>query len=343
MAVANSTQTSAEHTATLALDAMSGDRGSRIVVDAALSALRRHPSLSLILVGDEPALRAQVGQDFPRLTFHHAEQVVLMDESPVDALRHKKQSSMRLAIDLVKSGDADACISAGNTGALMATAKFVLKMIPGINRPAIMAEIPGRSGSVFLLDAGANSSCDPIQLYQFGVMGSVIAARLTANAAPRVALLNIGEEDTKGHQGVREAAELLSASDLNYCGFIEGNDLFSNVADVVVTDGFTGNVALKTMEGTATLVAVFLREAFAKSWLSKLQGLIAMPSLRRLQARMDPRAYNGASLVGLNGIVVKSHGGADAIAFEHAIDTAILEIQDNVPDEINRRLNEGVA
>ncbi|MFK8052675.1 MAG: phosphate acyltransferase PlsX [Woeseiaceae bacterium] len=335
------TQTSSKLKATLALDAMSGDQGSVVVVAAAKSFLQTHINARLILVGDEALLREQFGADHDRVEYLHATQVVDMDESPVDALRKKKQSSMRLAINLVKAGDADACVSAGNTGALMATAKYVLKMIRGIDRPAIMAEIPGKQGRVFLLDVGANTSCTAEQLFQFAIMGSVVTARLTANATPRVALLNIGEEDIKGHQVIREAADLIEQSSLHYVGFIEGNALFSNTADVVVTDGFTGNVALKTMEGTATLIGGFLKQSFSAGVLAKLQGLIALPSLKRLQARMDPRAYNGASLVGLSGIVVKSHGGADAVAFEHAINAAVLEVQDNVPAEINRRLNVG--
>lgn len=318
---------------------MSGDRGFGVVAAAALAVTRRHPGVRLILVGDEAALREAVGGEASGIGFHHADEVVTMEDSPVDALRRKKASSMRRAIDLVKSGDAAACVSAGNTGALMATAKFVLKTIDGIDRPAIMAELPGRTGRVFMLDVGANAMSDAEQLFQFAVMGAVVTRQLTGVPEPRVALLNIGEEDIKGNDTVRQAAALLEASDLNYSGFVEGNAIFDGDVDVIVTDGFTGNVALKTMEGTASLVADFLRQTFTNSLLSRLQGLVAMPALARLRARMDPRAYNGASFVGLNGIVIKSHGSADTVAFEHAIETALLVVQDNIPAEINRRLN----
>ncbi|MEO0617425.1 MAG: phosphate acyltransferase PlsX, partial [Pseudomonadota bacterium] len=257
--------------------------------------------------------------------------------------RRKKQSSMRIAINRVKDGEAAACVSAGNTGALMATAKFVLKTVSDIERPAIMAELPAMDGGVYLLDVGANASCSAGQLYQFAVMGSVVAANLSGNSAPRVALLNIGEEDIKGNQVVREAAALIEASGLNYVGFVEGDAICQGGVDVIVTDGFTGNVALKTMEGTATLIAHYLRQSFLRSLWSRLQALVARPSLNHLRATLDPRAYNGASFVGLNGIVIKSHGGADAVAFEHAIETALLEVQDNVPAGIARWLSNEAA
>ncbi|MEM7610913.1 MAG: phosphate acyltransferase PlsX [Pseudomonadota bacterium] len=328
---------------TLALDAMSGDRGAAVVVDAAESMLRRHGNVRLILVGNGDELRDLVSSQNGRLEIRHADEVVQMNESPADALRRKKNSSMRIAVNLVKDGAAAACVSAGNTGALMATSKFVLKTVTGIDRPAIMAEIPARNGSVHLLDVGANAMCSAHQLYQFAVMGSIVTSKLKGVAKPRVGLLNIGTEDSKGNDVVREAAEMLENSGLNYVGFVEGNTIFDHAADVVVTDGFTGNVALKTMEGTASLIAQFLRETFSDGWIARLQGAIALPALQRLRARVDPRAYNGASLVGLNGIVVKSHGGADAIAFEHALETALLEVQDNLPAEINRWLQDEAA
>lgn len=327
----------------LALDAMSGDRGAPVVVAAARAIADRYPNVTLDLVGDRAGLEQLLGVSHARIHITHADQVVAMDEPPADALRRKKRSSMRLAVDRVKSGEADACVSAGNTGALMATAKFVLKTVSNIERPAIMAELPAMDGSVHVLDVGANASCTAGQLYQFAVMGSIVCADLSGLEAPRVALLNIGEEDIKGNEVVREAAALIDASALNYVGFIEGDGLCRGAADVVVADGFTGNVALKTMEGTATLIGHFLRQSFTRSIWSRLQAAFAKPSLNHLRATLDPRAYNGASFVGLNGIVIKSHGGADAIAFEHAIETALLEVQKNVPVEIARWLSNEAA
>ena len=322
---------------------MSGDKGPSVVVAAARAITKRHPHVSLDLVGDQRVLGDLLGDQPERIGIVHADQVVTMDEPPADALRRKKQSSMRIAINRVKDGEAAACVSAGNTGALMATAKFVLKTVSDIERPAIMAELPAMDGGVYLLDVGANASCSAGQLYQFAVMGSVVAANLSGNDAPRIALLNIGQEDIKGNQVVREAAALIEASGLNYVGFVEGDAICQGGVDVVVTDGFTGNVALKTMEGTATLIAHFLRQSFLRSLWSRLQALVARPSLNHLRATLDPRAYNGASFVGLNGIVIKSHGGADAVAFEHAIETALLEVQDNVPAGIARWLSNEAA
>lgn len=325
---------------------MSGDRGAEVVVRAANTALGEHPGLELILVGDEPLLRDLVTRIVgaePRLSIVHASQVVAMAESPVDALRKKKDSSMRVALDLVKSGAAAACVSAGNTGALMATAKYVLKMLPGIDRPAIITELPAIGGTLHMLDLGANTSCSAEHLFQFALMGSIVTADITGVASPKIALLNIGAEDTKGHDTIKDAAALLNASSLNYIGFIEGSELFSGKADVVVADGFTGNVALKTMEGTAGLVAHYLRRAFTRNWLAKLQALLASPVLRKLAVEMDARNYNGATLVGLDGIVIKSHGSADAYAFQHAIHTAVIEVQNQVPQQIGRLLQRETA
>ena len=325
---------------------MSGDRGAEDVVRAAKMSLDQHPNLRLILVGDPELLRDLVDRligDDDRVTIEPASQVVEMSEAPVDALRRKKDSSMRVAINLVKDGRAQACVSAGNTGALMATAKFVLKMLPGINRPAIIAEVPAIGGSVHMLDLGANTSCDPQQLFQFAVMGSIVAGDISNIDNPRIALLNIGEEDTKGHDAIRDAAGLLKSSGLNYVGFIEGNEIFSGKADVVVTDGFTGNVALKTMEGTAGLARHYLRRAFTRNLLSRLVALVALPVLNRLRREMDSRNYNGASLVGLNGIVIKSHGSADAHAFQHAIETALVEVKNQVPMQIGNLLEREAA
>ena len=325
---------------------MSGDLGAEVVVRAANACLERHPNLELILVGDEDELHGHVTRivsNASRLSLRNATEVVAMSETPVDALRKKKDSSMRVAINLVKDGIAQACVSAGNTGALMATSKFVLKMLPGIDRPAIIAELPSIGGTVHMLDLGANTIGDAEQLFQFALMGSIVTADIRDIDRPRVALLNIGVEDIKGHETVKGAAALLNASGLNYVGYIEGNEIFSGKADVVVTDGFTGNVAVKTMEGTAGLVAHLLRRAFTRNLLSKLQAFVAAPVLKRFAVEMDSRNYNGASLVGLNGIVIKSHGGADSYAFQHAIETALVEVRNQVPQQIGNLLQQEAA
>ena len=327
----------------ISLDAMSGDLGAEIVVCAAKMSLDRHVNLELILVGDEVELTSLVTRivgDQPRLGIRHSSEVVGMSEAPVDVLRKKKDSSMRVAIDLVREGLAEACVSAGNTGALMATAKFVLRMLPGIDRPAIIAELPAIGGTVHMLDLGANTVSSAKQLFQFAVMGSIIASDIRDIDRPRVALLNIGVEDTKGPDPVRAAASLLNQSGLNYVGFIEGNEIFSGKADVVVTDGFTGNVALKTIEGTTGLISHYVNRAFTQNIFSKLQAILAAPVLKDLRGSMDPRDYNGASLVGLNGIVIKSHGGADSYAFTHAIETALVELTKHVPRQIGNLLKQ---
>jgi glycerol-3-phosphate acyltransferase PlsX len=316
---------------------MSGDLGPEVVVRAAAATLSKYRNLDLILVGDQAELDVLAGRlvgDNPRLRIVHASEVVGMSEPPAESLRRKKDSSMRVAINQLKDGHADACVSAGNTGALMATAKFVLKMLPGIDRPAIIAELPAIGGSLHMLDLGANTQGTAEHLFQYAVMGSLVARDIARIDQPRVALLNIGAEDTKGHGMVKEAAAKLHDSTLNYVGFVEGNDLFSGKADVVVTDGFTGNVALKTMEGTVGLCAHYLKRGFTRSWRAKLQALLARPVLKRLATEMDSRNYNGATLVGLNGIVIKSHGGADAYAFQHAIDTAVVEVRNQLPQQI---------
>jgi glycerol-3-phosphate acyltransferase PlsX len=330
----------------ISIDAMSGDLGAEVVVRAAKAALEQHSNLELMLVGDEAELQEHMDRIIgvePRLKIVHASQVVDMSDSPVDAMRKKKDSSMRVAINLVKEGRAQACVSAGNTGALMATAKFVLKMLPGIDRPAIITELPAKGGTLHMLDLGANAQCTAEHLFQFAVMGSIVTEDITGIEHPRVALLNIGAEDTKGHDTVKEAAAMLSASTMNYVGFIEGSQLFSGKADVVVTDGFTGNVALKTIEGTVGLAKHYLRRAFTQDLFSKFQAILAGPVLRKLRKRMDPRKYNGATLVGLNGIVIKSHGSADAFAFLHAIDTAVVEVTKQVPQQIGSLLKKEAA
>jgi glycerol-3-phosphate acyltransferase PlsX len=320
---------------------MSGDLGAEVVVRAAGATLEKHTELELILVGDEVELRDLVTRivgDEARLSIVHASEVVEMSDSPVDALRKKKDSSMRVALNLVRSGDAEACVSAGNTGALMATAKYVLKMLPGIDRPAIITELPAIGRTLHMLDLGANTLCSAEHLFQFAVMGSIVTADITGIESPKVALLNIGAEDTKGNGTVKDAAALLNASSLNYVGFIEGSELFSGKVDVVVTDGFTGNIALKTMEGTAGLVSHYVRREFTRSWSTRLQALLSRRVLKNLAAALDSRNYNGATLVGLNGIVIKSHGSADSYAFQHAIDTAVVEVQNQVPQQIGSLL-----
>ncbi len=332
---------------TIALDAMGGDHGPEVVVPAALQALERNDTLRLILVGEEGLLRALLGRhrvpDGRRLELRHASQQVGMDELPSRALRTKKDSSMRRAIDLVKAGEADAAVSAGNTGALMAIARFVLKTLPGIDRPAIITAIPAARGHTHVLDLGANVDCTSDQLFQFAVMGAVLAEAVDGVAQPRVGLLNIGEEEIKGNDSVKEAARLLEGSSLNYVGFVEADDIFLGEVDVVVCDGFTGNVALKASEGTAKLISAFLREAFTRNPLTRLAGLCAAPVLRALRRRIDPRRYNGASLLGLNGTVIKSHGAADALAFANAIRIACVEVEKAVPERISARIESLLA
>jgi glycerol-3-phosphate acyltransferase PlsX len=319
---------------------MGGDHGPEAVVPAALATLERDDSVGLTLVGLPDVLeqaKRQAGDRYgARLQFKPASEVVSMDEPPADALRRKKDSSLRVSIELVKSGEADACVSSGNTGALMATARYVLKTLPGIDRPAIISAVPGAGGPTYMLDLGANVGCTPEHLLQFALMGSVVAGDMLEVARPRVGLLNIGLEDIKGNETVREAGELLAGSGLNYVGFVEGDGIFHADVDVVVSDGFVGNVALKTMEGVARLVSSFLKEEFHRSLLRNVQGLIAQPALQALRGRLDPRRYNGASLVGLNGIVLKSHGSADQFAFENAVNAAIVEARKGVPLQIGK-------
>lgn len=317
---------------TIALDAMGGDHGPSVVVPAALGFLRQRPDAELILVGREEAIAPHLAEVEPgtALRIHHATQEVAMDELPSRALRTKKDSSMRVAIDLVKRGEADACVSAGNTGALMATARFVLKTLAQVDRPAIIAAVPSRDGQTHMLDLGANVDCTAKHLLQFAVMGSELVRAVVGIASPRVGLLNIGQEEIKGNEQVRQAHELLVASSLNYIGYVEGDDIYLGNVDLVVTDGFVGNVALKTSEGAAKFMAYLLRQHFNRNLLTRLAALAALPILRRFRQAVDPRRYNGASLLGLQGIVIKSHGGADVLAFENAIHIAAKEIHTKV-------------
>jgi phosphate acyltransferase len=323
---------------TIAVDAMGGDHGPRVTVPAALTALKREPKLRIVLVGLGEHLRPLIdgadGALGDRIRIREATQVVTMDEKPQDALRKKKDSSMRVAIDLIKAGEVDACVSAGNTGALMATGKFVLKTIDGIDRPAIISRIRARHGHTHMLDLGANSECTAEHLLQFAVMGTIVATDMHGIEKPRVGVLNIGEEEMKGDSVVQDAARLLSASTLNYVGFVEGDDIFSGEVDVVVTDGFTGNVALKTMEGLANMLVSAVKTEYTRNPLRYFGAAVSWPVLRSLRREFDPRTYNGASMVGLNGVVIKSHGGADVTSFGNAIRVGYIEAQKGVPTQI---------
>lgn len=326
---------------------MGGDHGPSVTVPAALAALQRDADLRITLVGLKDPVQALLNGAaaslLSRIQLRETSQVVTMDEKPQDALRKKKDSSMRVAIDLVKSGEADACVSAGNTGALMATARFVLKTIEGIDRPAIISRIRARHGHTHMLDLGANSECTAEHLFQFAVMGSVVAGDLHGIARPRIGILNIGEEETKGDSVVQEAARLLSASKLNYIGFVEGDDIFSGEVDVVVTDGFTGNVALKTMEGLANMLVGALKTEYTRNPLRYLGAVASWPVLRSLRKEFDPRTYNGASMVGLTGVVIKSHGSADTVSFANAIRVGLIEARKGAPTQIGNLLKAQAA
>ena len=326
---------------------MSGDLGPRVCVPGALAALASDPDLELLRVGDPERLGAELARPparlASRLAVRAASQLVAMDEPPREAIRRKKDSSMRIALDLVAAGEARACVSAGNTGALMAMAHFVLGMIEGVERPAIIAAIPAEGGHTYMLDLGANSAASAEQLYQFAVMGAVVAADLASRPRPRVGLLNIGSEDIKGHEIVKAAHQRLLGSRLDYIGFVEGNDTFTGAVDVVVTDGFTGNVALKTMEGLARMIGGAIRSEFTAGPWRRLGALAAAPALAGIRKRLDPRRYNGASKVGLAGVVIKSHGGADVTAFAHAVRTAAVEARNGVPSQIGAELKAQAA
>jgi len=326
----------------VALDAMSGDFGPEVVLPAAIQVIKKRHDVRLLLVGREDELRQQLSAlgaaESDQLQIHHASEVVEMDESPSKALRGKKDSSMRVAINLVKDGLADACVSAGNTGALMATGRFVLKTVTGIDRPAIISALPSIDGHTHVLDLGANIDSTSDHLYQFAVMGSILASAIDNIESPRIGLLNIGEEEMKGNDTVKVAAQLLAGSELNYIGFVEGDDIYKGGVDVVVCDGFVGNVALKTSEGLAKLISHFMKKEFNRNIITRLVGLMAMPVLKAFRNKIDPRQYNGASLAGLRGIVIKSHGGADVLAFENAINIALIEIDKGVPEMISSHL-----
>ncbi|CAM8354151.1 PlsX Fatty acid/phospholipid biosynthesis enzyme [Candidatus Methylopumilus planktonicus] len=328
-------------TITLAVDAMGGDYGPSVTIPASINALSKYDQLHIILVGDKELIQIELQKNKytnTRLSIQHASEVVEMDESPQSALKNKKDSSMRVAINLIKEEKAQACVSAGNTGALMATARYVLKMLPGIDRPAIASSLPSQKGTTYMLDLGANTDCTAENLLQFAVMGAMLVSSVTGNPKPSVGLLNIGSEDMKGNEVVRQAGELLRRSHLNFYGNVEGNDIFKGTTDVVVCDGFVGNVALKTAEGIAQLMGRFLTQEFKRNWITKSMAFVSLLVLNRFKKRLDPRRYNGASFLGLKGIVVKSHGGADSYSFFYAIRTAIEESKNNVLENIQKQL-----
>ena len=330
---------------TIALDAMGGDHGPKVIVPAAMSVLKKYPNVKLVFVGKQeqltPLLKEQGKSFTDRWEIMHATEEITMDESPSQALRTKKDSSMRVAVNLVKKRQVQACVSAGNTGALMVTSRYVLKTLPGIDRPAIIAGFPTKNDrEVRVLDLGANVDSSPENLYQFAVMGSILSSASDNIADPKVGLLNVGEEAIKGNELVKKANELFEKSTaINYIGYVEGNTIFDSIADVVVCDGFVGNITLKACEGIAQLIAQYAKEAFKEAWWAKLAALPAIPILKRLIKRVDPEQYNGATLIGLDGIVIKSHGGANASAFTYAIEEAILEIDKNIPRLIREKVS----
>jgi glycerol-3-phosphate acyltransferase PlsX len=332
----------------IAVDAMGGDHGPSVTVPASLDFVAQDPESTLLLVGlreplerelaraeavfrANPAIRA-------RVEIVAATEVVGMDEDVRTAIRTKKDSSMRVAIDLVRDGRAQACVSAGNTGALMGTAKFVLKTLPGIDRPAICAVLPTRKGRVYALDLGANADCTPEHLQQFAIMGATLVREMEGIDRPTVGLLNIGSEEIKGNEVVKKAGELLRATPINFHGNVEGDDIYKGTTDVVVCDGFAGNVALKTSEGLAKMLADFLKEEFTRTWWTKLLAVFAWPIIRRFRNRVDHRLYNGAALLGLRGIVVKSHGSADRLAFTTALKRAAAEARHDLIERIGEQV-----
>jgi glycerol-3-phosphate acyltransferase PlsX len=328
-------------TITLAVDAMGGDHGPSVTIPASINALSKYDQLHIILVGDKELIQTELQKNKytnTRLSIQHASEVVEMDESPQSALKNKKDSSMRVAINLIKEEKAQACVSAGNTGALMATARYVLKMLPGIDRPAIASSLPSQKGTTYMLDLGANTDCTAENLLQFAVMGAMLVSSVTGNPKPSIGLLNIGSEDIKGNEVVKQAGELLRRSHLNFYGNVEGNDIFKGTTDVVVCDGFVGNVALKSAEGIAQLMGRFLTQEFKRNWITKSMAFVSLLVLNRFKKRLDPRRYNGASFLGLKGIVIKSHGGADSYSFFYAIRTAIEESKNNVLENIQKQL-----
>ncbi len=334
---------------TIAVDAMGGDHGLTVVIPAAVRAVRNNPGLNLILVGDQSQIITHLKKhhvsmrQHPQFSIRHTSEVVSMDELPSHALRNKKDSSMRVAINLVKEGKAQACVSAGNTGALMATARYVLKTLPGIDRPAIIAQLPTARGRTRVIDLGANVDSCAEHLFQFAVMGSALIEALDRKKRPKIALLNIGVEEIKGNDQVKRTAHMLAECKLmNFVGYVEGDHFYSGEVDLVVCDGFVGNVALKASEGLAGLLISAVKQAFNQNIGSKLVGLLARPVLKHVKKQMDPARYNGASLIGLNGIVVKSHGNATESGFQFAIEAAMLQVQNRVVDLVRDQITDFV-
>ena len=323
---------------------MSGERDPLTSIDAAIEALKNDDALQLSLVGDESIVMEHFPKELmPRVDIVHTTEVVSMDDAPIDALRKKKNSSMRLAVNLVSEGMADACVSSGNTGALMANAKYVLKTLPSIDRPAFMKAIPTKGDYTYMLDLGANSTCTAEQLYQFALMGDVVAREIKGISEPKIALLNIGEEEIKGHEMIKEASTLLEQSSINYVGYVEGNDIVENKADVIVTDGFTGNIAIKAMEGTIELMTSVLKESISEEAADDSASDGSKFALDIFKKSIDPRKHNGALLVGLNGIVVKSHGSSDSYGHYHAILTAVNEVKKEIIPKLIETLEEKTA
>ncbi|MFL0796564.1 MAG: phosphate acyltransferase PlsX [Cellvibrionaceae bacterium] len=326
---------------------MGGDFGPRVAVRGALEALDRHPQLNIVLVGDERAISEQLPSNAARygsrLLVEHAESVIAMDEKPSSALRNKRDSSLWQAIELVNSGGASGCVSAGNTGALMAVGRYLLKTHGGIDRPAMVTAMPTQSGHCYLLDIGANVDSNSHHLLQFAVMGSVLAESVDGTQSPRVGLLNIGHEDIKGNEQVKQANMVLAQQpNLNYIGYVEADAVYSGVADVVVCDGFVGNVLLKASEGTASLIASRIRSIFTSSWYFKFVGLMGLPLVNQLRKQMDPGRYNGATFLGLAGVLVKSHGNVTPRSFRYAIERAMYESENNLPERICKGLDDAI-
>lgn len=319
---------------------MGGDFGLDATIPATIAVVDDDPNLTIVLVGKENEIRQKLGEhsDHPRLEICHASETVTMDDLPAMSLRKKKDSSMRVAINLVSQGDTNACVSAGNTGALMATARFVLKTIPGIERPAICAALPKLNGYTHMLDLGANIDSPSDILFQFGLMGSLLINCLEGVSNPTVGLMNIGVEEVKGNDTIKAAADLFRQSDLNYVGFVEPNEIYLGKTDLIVCDGFIGNIALKASEGVAQMIMAALKEESTANVLAKISAMAASPMLNSIKKRLDHRHYNGASLLGLRGTVVKSHGGADSLGFKHAIKVAVEEVRKGLISQIENAL-----
>ncbi len=328
----------------VSIDASGGDFGEHVTVSAGIKALKSYNDLLINFVGDKTAIEKELNNNSlyskfdKRIVITHASEVINMDDSPSVALRHKKDSSMRVCINLVKNGETDACVSAGNTGALMSIARFVLKTIKGVDRPAIMSAVPTLKGPTHVLDLGANIDSKPSTLLQFAIMGSIVVQNTEGIERPSVGLLNVGTEELKGNEKSQATSELLKNSSLNYIGFVEGDDIYKGNVDVIVCDGFEGNIALKASEGVAKMFSFFIKKSFTKNLFSKLVALIAKPVMRDFKSKVDPGKYNGASLLGLKGVVVKSHGNADVDSFQQAIKEAYLEAHAKITDKISAQL-----